>query len=104
MAEVIWTCAQCEYDNQGGNQVLVTQLHWRADLNEDEYHAGSYGVTPDDGNRVYALPALEAVPANVIVGWIQAALGDEEVERIEQGLRDGIAEKKEPTSGGFVPS
>ena len=101
-----WKVGYCEYtskDQQNG-QVLVTTLHWTASLTDGEYTASSYGTTPDDSNRVYALPALQAVPEHVILGWAQDALGQEEVDRIEQALADDIELQKNPVDGGFNPS
>ena len=105
MADVIWSAPAVDWTNeeQVGGQVKVTTLHYRAELTEDIYTATSYGTTPDDGNRVYTLPALEAVPESVVIGWIQQALGAEEVARIEQALADDIAEQKTPTSGSVTP-
>ena len=100
-----WTIARCDYDidpEQNG-AAKVTQLHWRATLVEGEFAASSYGSTPDDQNRVYPIPALEAVPESVIVGWAQDALVAEEVARIEAALLADITEQKTPTSGGFSP-
>jgi len=81
------------------SQCKVTTLHWLATLTEGEFTASSYGTTPDDQNRVYTKPSLENVPESVVIGWIQQALGDEEVARIEQALADNIAEQQNPTSG-----
>lgn len=85
------------------SQCKVTTLHWRATLVDGEFTASSYGTTPDDQNRVYTKPALESVPESVVIGWIQQALGDEEVARIEQALADDIAEQAAPTGGTVVP-
>jgi hypothetical protein len=83
--------------------VKVTALHWRATLFADGFTASSYGTTPDDGNRVYTLPALENVPESVVIGWSQQALGAEGVARIEQALVDDIEQQKNPTSGSVNP-
>jgi hypothetical protein len=99
-----WTIARTDYviDPEVNGQVKVTTLHWRTTLVDGEFSAGSYGATPDEGNRVYALPALEAVPESVVVGWAQAALGAEEVAAIEERLLAQIVEQKNPTSGGIT--
>ena len=86
------------------NQMRVTTLHWRASLTEGEFTASSYGTTPDDQNRVYTKPALENVPESVVIGWIHQALGQEEVDRIEQRLADDIAQQQNPTSGTICPA
>jgi hypothetical protein len=100
----IWKVSRTDYDidPDGSGQVKVTNLHWRATLIEGEFTASSYGSAGDDQNRVYPLPALENVPESVVVGWVQDALGEEEVARIEQSMVDNIAEQKTPTSGGIT--
>lgn len=105
MASPIWSAPAVDWTDaeQGNGQVKVTTLHWRATLADAEFSASSYGTTPDDGNRVYTKPALENVPESVVIGWIQQALGDEEVARIEQRLLDDIEMQKNPTSGTVTP-
>jgi hypothetical protein len=112
MAGVIWTAPAVDWTNQddeastmpmASGQVKVTTLHYRASLTDGTYTASTYGTTPDDQNRVYTLPALEAVPESVVIGWIHQALGDEEVQRIEQGLLDSIESQKNPTDGTVNP-
>ena len=105
MSEPIWKAPAVDWQDTEGNpnQAKVTTLHWRCSLTEGEFSASSYGTTPDDQNRVYTKPALENVPESVIIGWIQQALGDEEVARIEQSLVDSIAFQKTPTSGTVNP-
>jgi hypothetical protein len=100
----IWKVSRTEYDidPDGKGQVKVTNMHWTASLVEGEFTASSYGSAGDDQNRVYPLAALEAVPESVVVGWVQAALGEEQVAQIEQGMVDNIAEQKTPTSGGIT--
>ena len=100
-----WKVSYCEYtskDQQAG-QVLVTTLHYNVSLTDGEYFASSYGTTTDEGNRVYALPALQAVPEHVMVKWVTDALGEEEVVEIEQRLKDDIELQKNPVDGGFTP-
>ena len=105
MASPIWSAPAVDWqDAEQQGQVKVSTLHWRATLEADGYTASSYGATPDDGDRVYTLPALEAVPESVVIGWIKQALGDEEVARIEQALLDDIVEQKTPTSGTVTPA
>jgi hypothetical protein len=100
----VWSVSQTDYDidPDSNGQVKVTNLHWRTMLEDGLYTATSYGSTPDDQNRVYTLAALQNVPESVVVGWVQAALGAEEVQRIEAALLASIAEQKNPTSGGIT--
>jgi len=100
-----WKCGFCEYtmEGQSQGQVKVTTLHYNVSLVEGEFSASSYGTTGDEATRVYTLPALQAVPESVMVGWVQAALGQERVDEIEAALAANIAEQKTPTHGGVTP-
>ena len=115
MSDPVWKCGWCEYDmapeGVPAGQVKVTTLHWdatqaepNADPEEDDYSARQYGtVSTADQNRVYTLPALQNVPNHVMVGWVQDALGEEEVDRIEAALQANIDLQVTPTSGGLTP-
>ena len=100
-----WSAPAVDWNDveESTGQVKVTTLHWRCTETDAEFTASSYGTTPDDQNRVYTKPALENVPESVVIGWIQQALGDEEVARIEQALLDDIEQQKNPTSGTVTP-
>ena len=100
-----WSAPAVDWNDveESQGQVKVTILHWRCTEGAGEFTASSYGTTPDDQNRVYTKPALESVPESVVIGWIQQALGDEEVARIEQALLDDIEQQKNPTSGTVTP-
>jgi len=108
MAEVTWYTKYYDYSvvkESPNGQVQVETLHWRTSLDEDEFHAESYGtVSTADQSRVYTLPALQNVPESVMTGWVKDAMGTEEVDRVEQSLRDNIAEQKNPQSGGGTPA
>jgi len=106
MAEPVWKVGYCEYNNvedQQG-QVKVTNLHYTVDQTDGEFTAHRYGSTSDDQNRVYTLAALQNVPEQVMVGWVQQDLGSETVAEIEQSLADEIYLQENPTGGGFTPS
>jgi hypothetical protein len=103
MADPVWRPVALDFRNTGqAGNVIVETLHWEATMIEGEFSARRYGAMPDDSNRVYTLPALENVPADVVEGWIKDALGPEEVARIEQALADDIAEQQNPTSGSIT--
>ena len=105
MAGAVWKAPAVDWVDVEGDpsQLKVTTLHWIASLTDGDLSSSSYGTTPDDGSRVYAKKALENVPESVVIGWIQQALGAEEVANIEQRLADDILYQKTPTSGTVVP-
>lgn len=106
-----WKTGYCEYDIEDDQQgqVKVTTLHWNCEAWDDAYtgypHATSVGtVDASEQSRVYTLPALEAVPASVMTGWVKQALGDEGVQEIEDNLLAQYNELVAPTKGGLTPS
>lgn len=105
MVEYTWKTGHCKYENEGSKKVKVSSLHWTCTGVDGEFFGSSYGsISAVDQNRVYTLAALQAVPGSVMTGWIKQALGDEDVQRIEDGVAAQIAEKQVPTKGGFAPS
>ena len=107
MAEAIWKTGYCEYDiEEGGTgQVKVTTLHWLCSKTEGLNAASSYGtIDASEQSRVYTLPALQNVPESVMTGWVQQALGAEEVARIETDLDNQLIEQATPTHGGLSPA
>ena len=75
---------------------VVFNVHWRANATDGTYNATSYGtvgVTYEAGSP-YTLYA-DLTQAQVI-GWVQAALGQEQVDAIEAGLATNIANQVNP--------
>ena len=113
MTEYEWKTGYCEYlfedpSNQNGN-VKVTTLHWNCTVSDPDI-PGIPGVTnigtvsAADQNRVYTLASLQNVPENVMTGWVQQALGDEEVQNIEDNLLAQWNDAIQPSGGGIAPS
>lgn len=98
-----WEVKRCLYSNEPSNKVKVTELHWTATLVDGEFTASRYGSAGDQSNRVYTKAALSNVPEHVMVGWVQQALGPDEVDAIEAGLLADIEEQRNPTQGSIVP-
>ena len=108
-----WLVHYCAHTGEGqsGGQVKVTELTWEASLTDGPVAAVQKGTTGDNSNRVYTLPALQAVPESVMVGWAQqaideeaAATGSKTVAEIEAYLDELMAIAKDPAEGGVVPA
>lgn len=92
-----WIIEQMEaYPEKDGHTDVVFTVHWRANANEGNYNATSYGsvgVTLDpDGDFT---PYANLTQAQV-VGWVKDALGAEQVDDIERGLAGQIEHLKSP--------
>ena len=115
-----WKVVRLEYKNvdNPSQNVLVTNMHWEctaselkdpapSDPEDDLYWRGRvYGSLPDGNNRVYTLPALQAVPQATVIGWVQAAIDagpEQSVAEIEAAVLAQIEKQKNPPGGSVVP-
>jgi hypothetical protein len=84
------------YPTAEGQTDVVFNIHWRANATDGTYNATSYGtvgVTYKAGSPY--TPYADLTQAQV-VGWVQAALGAEQVATIEAGLATNIANQANP--------
>jgi hypothetical protein len=100
-----WHIAQLERKISDG---VVYTAHWtvtgtREVTSGDELTASSYGSIgfgePDPSN----FTPYENLKESQIVGWVLAALGDEQVETICKGLTAQLTDKKKPVNGVGIP-
>lgn len=75
---------------------VVFTVHWRLNATDGTYNATAYGtvgVTYEAGTPF--TPYAQLTQAEV-VGWVQAALGPEQVASLEAGLATNIADQANP--------
>ena len=95
--ETTWNINQMEcYPEYEGNADVVFTVHWSVTAAEDEYSGYSYGsvgltLDPDATYVPFADLTKEQV-----VGWVHAALGEEQVAAYEASLAQQIADAKNP--------
>lgn len=86
-----WNIAQMDaYPEYEGHTDVVFTVHWRMDGTDGEYTAGVYGsvgVTLDP-EATYT-PYADLTQAQV-VGWVQDALGEEQVASYEANVAGQI--------------
>ena len=93
----VWNVTQMDcYPEAEGEQDVVFTVHWTLTGTEDTYTGyvyGSVGVTldPQEPFTPYNDLTLEQV-----VGWVQAALGEEGVASAEGNVADQIANQINP--------
>ena len=92
-----WTVVQMdcypEYDNHTD---VVFTVHWILNGTDGTYNGsvyGSVGVTIDEGSTF--TPYEDLTEAQVI-GWVQDALGDEQVAAYEANVAQQIADQANP--------
>jgi hypothetical protein len=93
-----WTIAQldCRPEYEGNTDVVFT-AHWRLDGTDGEHTAGVYGsvgLTLDPEAPFIAFADLTEAQ---VVGWVQDALGEEQVTACEDNLAAQIAALVNPS-------
>ena len=81
------------YDNQTD---VVFTVHWRANATDGTYNAtvyGTVGVTYEAGTPYTPYANLTQ---DQVIGWVQAAMGPEQVASTEASLATNIANQVNP--------
>lgn len=93
-----WAIANLERETADG---FVYTAHYTIDAADDSYNAGAYGSIGFE--RPETLIPFDDLTKDMVVGWVQDALGDEKVAEIEQALQAQLDEKHAPTKQSGVP-
>ena len=101
---VTWSIVQMEYAlAQDGKSNVVNHVHWQCIVAEGEHFARGHGVvgvpTDDLSNFTEFADLTEAQ----VVEWAKAALGDEQVAKVEEALTARVAELITPTKAQGLP-
>ena len=94
------------YPTKDSKSDVVYNVHWRLtatdDTNKDSdgnnWSATSYGSQAVDTSDLSSFTAFADLKASDVQGWVEAALGADEVTALKAGLDAQIAEKITPTS------
>ena len=94
------------YPTKDSKSDVVYNVHWRLtatdDTNKDSegnnWTATSYGSQGVDTSDLSSFTAFADLKASDVQGWVEAALGADEVTALKAGLDAQIAEKITPTS------
>lgn len=100
-----WRIADLDYKTADG---YVFTAHWTVTATSSEldsgnkpYKADSYGSVGLE--RPSNLIPYEALTEEIVVGWVKAKLGAEEVSQIESSLAAEILEMKKPKEESGLP-
>lgn len=92
-----WAVAQMDaYPEYEGETDVVFTVHWQLNGTDGTYNGsvyGSVGVTLDEGASF--TPYADLTQAQVI-GWVQSALGEEQVASYEANVAQQIADQANP--------
>ena len=100
-ATFTWQIANLERNTADGG---VTIAHWRLNAVDGEYTASSYGTqsfTPDADADGFV--AYDSLTESAVVGWIESAMGAEQVQSMKDSLQSQIDADKNPVSVDGLP-
>ena len=94
------------YPTLDGNADVVYNVHWRLnaedDANQDSqgnnWTAGVYGTQSLDTSDLSNFTNFDSVDATLVQGWVEAAMGEEAVQNLKDGLDAQIAALITPAS------
>ena len=94
------------YPTLDSNADVVYNVHWRLnaedDANQDadgnNWTATVYGTQSVDTSDLSSFTAFADLTASDVQGWVEAAMGADEVTALKAGLDAQIAESITPTS------
>jgi hypothetical protein len=104
-----WKIAACDRTvSLGGEADVITTVHW--DVTDSEAGAGvvvhsgrqygSVGINTDD---LSSFTAYDDVTEADAIAWAKAALGSDEVTRLEEDVAAQVTLSKMPVTGTGVP-
>tara|TARA_R100001086_G_scaffold219884_1_gene136702 strand:- start:1 stop:327 length:327 start_codon:yes stop_codon:yes gene_type:complete len=86
---------------------VVTTVHWTASdsetVGEDTYTGSLYGSVGLADADSSSFTAYGSITESDAIAWAKAALGSDEVTRIEANITSQITEAKTPTTTSGVP-
>ena len=82
---------------------VVTTVHWTASDSDGEHSGSSYGsvglAAADSGSFI----AYADITKDNAIAWAKAAIGSDQVAKIEASIAEQITESKTPTVSSGVP-
>lgn len=96
---VTWNIAQLERNTADG---IVFTVHYTVDANDGTYSAGAYGSVGLEQPEGDVISYAELTP-ELVIGWVQEKLGEEQVESISAALQAQIDEQRAPSKAAGVP-
>ena len=96
-----WDCKTVDtYPTKSDKTDVIFNVHWRlngVDDTEDENATDSYGVVSLDTEDLSTFTAFADITEADVIGWVEAALGEDQVAALKASIDAQIAEKITPT-------
>jgi len=101
-----WNVSTVDTKTIDSNDDVIFNVHWRLnaedDANQDDegnnLTAGVYGTHSLDTSDLSNFISFDSVDAATVEGWVEAAMGEEAVQALKDGLDAQIAELITPSS------
>lgn len=97
MTTYLWTINQLDRLTSDG---FVVTVHYNVGATDGEYSASTYGTTSYTQAEGQAFVPFEQLTKEVVVGWVQEALGKDVAEA---SLQSQIDAKKAPVQQSGLP-
>lgn len=92
-----WQVVQMnEYPEFDGEQDVVFQVHWTLTGTEGEYTGSVYGSTGVTLDAESHFTPYNELTLEQVIGWVQDALGAEQVAALEANVAQQIADQINP--------
>jgi hypothetical protein len=93
------------YPTDEGHSNVIYLVHWRLNATDTEvdpegnpYTASVYGTQSLDTSDLSGFIDFDSVTAAEVQGWVESAMGEEEVQSLKDALDSKIAGEINPTS------
>ena len=93
------------YPTDGDYTDVIYNVHWRlnatdtqVDAEGNPYTASSYGTQVLDTSDLSGFIDFDSVTSAEVQGWVESAMGEEEVQSLKDSLDANIAGQITPTS------
>ena len=96
---ITWNIAQLERHTA---DAIVFTVHYTVDANDGTYSAGAYGSIGLEAPEDNIIPYADLTP-EIVIGWVQDKLGEEQVESISAALQGQIDEQHAPSKASGLP-
>ena len=102
-----WDVSKCDtYPTKSGKSNVVHNVHWRLTGTDDSNNdsegnpqtAGVYGSQGLDTSDLSSFTNWSSLDAATVQGWVEAAIGADEVTKLKASIDAQIEEKVTPTS------
>jgi len=95
--EYTWNVAQMDcYPEADGETDVVFTVHWTISATDGTYTSGAYGTVGVTADPAEPFTPYADLTLDQVVGWVQSAMGEEQIDQLEVALTNNIASQANP--------